>query len=504
MTIVTLLTTLITLLIPTILIPIFLHRINLHFASKRRNCTSPPLRPSRDPIFGLDLLLSDIRAITLNRRIREQYASFRKYGSTYTFYSFGKRTIATTDARIVQFVLATEMDKFGAGPPRAASVSMIGRGVINSDGAFWKKGREMIMPVFARGQIADRDMFGRHVERLVERIEGHGVEVDLKPLFDEMILDAASEFIFGESLDSASADRGSTEAREFMDAFNYAQQSVGKRILLGKMSFLLRDQKFWDSCELVQKFTKKQIDRAVHRETGDIKSSGNSEGKIKYNLVKELSKVIKDEETFSSALLNVFFGGRDTPAVALSNVFFCLARHPGVWQSIRGEVAGYQPEDLTFENLKNMRYLQHAINEGLRLYPALPTVSRDCLTETTIPYGGGPDGSQPVCATPGDRVLWSVYTMHRNPEVFGDDVDAYRPERWQSIRPGWHYLPFSGGVRHCPAQQLALFWVSYAVARMAMEFKEIRSVDPVEEYVENLKLNMESGNGVKVALTRDC
>jgi hypothetical protein len=30
-------------------------------------------------------------------------------------------------------------------------------------------------------------MFGKHVERLIERNGGNGVEVDLKPLFDELV-----------------------------------------------------------------------------------------------------------------------------------------------------------------------------------------------------------------------------------------------------------------------------------------------------------------------------
>jgi hypothetical protein len=244
-----------------------------------------------------------------------------------------------------------------------------------------------------------------------------------------------------------------------MEAFNYAQKSVGKRINLGKMSILVRDKKFWDSCELVQNFTKRQINRALHRQNNESNISKPREGISKYNLVKELAKVIKDEETLSGQLLNLFFGGRDTPAVAISNVIFCLARHPRVWENIRKEVGELEPEDLSFEKLKSMRYLQHAINEGLRLYPALPSVSRVCLTDTAIPYGGGPDGSQPVCATVGDTVMWSVFSMHRKPDIFGADVDLYRPERWEEIRPGWNYLPFSGGARHCPAQQLDVLGV---------------------------------------------
>jgi cytochrome P450 len=282
-----------------------------------------------------------------------------------------------------------------------------------------------------------------------------------------------------------------------MSAFTYAQKVVGMRVLLGRMSFLIRDRKFWDSCKLVQTFTQHHIDRALHRGTKQI------DGTPKYNLVKEIAKENKDEEALRSQLLNVFFAGRDTPAVALSNIIFCLARHPLAWSKIREEVGESEPEDLSFERLKSMRYLQHAINEGLRLYPALPSLVRACLVETVIPYGGGPDGSQPICVIPGDTVSCSVYTMHRNSDIFGPDVESFRPERWQDIRPGWNYLPFGGGARHCPARQLALFWVSYTIARMAIEFKEIHNKDSVEEYVENLRLNMESLNGVKVGLVRD-
>jgi cytochrome P450 len=61
------------------------------------------------------------------------------------------------------------------------------------------------------------------------------------------------------------------------------------------------------------------------------------------------------------------------------------------------------------------------------------------------------------------------------------------------------FLPFGGRARHCLAQQLALFWVAYTLIRMLMRYKEIKNEDSVEEYVENMKLNMESENGAKVS-----
>jgi cytochrome P450 len=86
---------------------------------------------------------------------------------------------------------------------------------------------------------------------------------------------------------------------------------------------------------------------------------------VKYVLVYEMAKESLDREELTSQLLNVFFAGRDTPAVALSSVFFCIARHPEVWKKVRDEIEGLTVADLTFERLKSLRYVQHVINEGI-------------------------------------------------------------------------------------------------------------------------------------------
>lgn len=171
-----------------VIAPIVNHRIRLHFASRGRKCSSPPLRPYKDFIFGLDILIGEFENLRNNCLVKRQCESFRKYGETYGSYIFGKRNIATIDPRTVQFVLATEHDKFGVGPARqAGSLPLIGRGVLTTDGEMWKNGRSAIMPIFARKQIADREMFEKHLANFLARIEGRGETLDLKPLFDELV-----------------------------------------------------------------------------------------------------------------------------------------------------------------------------------------------------------------------------------------------------------------------------------------------------------------------------
>jgi hypothetical protein len=161
------------------------------------------------------------------------------------------------------------------------------------------------------------------------------------------------------------AEGGSDEAREFIDAFNYAQKTVGLRAMLGKLRFLLRDQKFWSCCLLVHNYTKRHVEQALQHAQEKVSIDIGRETRKKYSLVQELASDTQDSKALSDQMLNFFFAGRDTPAAALSTVFFCLARHPLVWSKIREQVRGLRPDDLSFEKLKSLRYLQHSINEGM-------------------------------------------------------------------------------------------------------------------------------------------
>jgi cytochrome P450 len=130
------------------------------------------------------------------------------------------------------------------------------------------------------------------------------------------------------------------------------------------MKFLIiRDRKFEEACKLIKDYTQTHIDRALHQQ-----ANGNVlEYQRRIILVNELAKETSDRSELCSQLLNVFFAGRDTPAVALTNIFFLLARHPKVWKTCKTEVEGLQKEDLTFERLKSLRYIQYVINEGNNL-----------------------------------------------------------------------------------------------------------------------------------------
>lgn len=121
------------------------------------------------------------------------------------------------------------------------------------------------------------------------------------------------------------------------------------------------------------------------------------------------------------------------------------------------------------------------------------------VRDTVLPVGGGEDGKSPLFVPAKTVVVWSVYSMHRRIDFYGEDADEFKPERWDDLRPGWEYLPFNGGPRVCIGQQFALTEASYTTIRLMQEFKKIESRDE-GPWEESLTLTCVKRNGTNVGL----
>ena len=212
--------------------------------------------------------------------------------------------------------------------------------------------------------------------------------------------------------------------------------------------------------------------------------------------------ITQDRHDMRNQPLNVFLPAHDAIAVALTNVSFNLARHPDVWSRLREEILNLGEEQLTFDRLKQLAFLQCLIKETLRLFPTIGSVGRVALQDTTIPIGGGKSGTSPILIRKGDSVRTNFYALHRRKDFFGEDAERFDPERWATLDPPrWSYLPFGGGPRVCPGQQLGMAQVAYTIVRIMQTFESMENRDPVDEFAENYKVTTESKNGAKVCLT---
>ncbi|PQE05941.1 cytochrome P450 alkane hydroxylase protein [Rutstroemia sp. NJR-2017a BBW] len=238
------------------------------------------------------------------------------------------------------------------------------------------------------------------------------------------------------------------------------------------------------------------------------KTAGDSEkGETgPYSFLEELANIPSDRQVLRDQVLSLLLAGRDTTASLLSNLFFMLARYPDVFEKLRAEVMTLNGQLPSYDELRNLKYLRQCINEckltitALRIHPVVPANTREAVCDTVLPKGGGEDGESPLFVKAGTQVLYSVYSMHRRKDIFGEDVENFRPERWDDIQPKWGFLPFNGGPRICLGQQFALTEASFVIVRMLQEFSKIEPRDD-EEWKEAYTLVVCSQNGTQVSLT---
>ena len=473
--------------------------------SQRHACRPPRTISAKDPIFGLDFMLRLFRSLQQDRRNSTLEKDFQVFGNTFRWRTYGGARIFTIEPKNLQTVFSTDFSSWGVQPMRLYGFEpFVGKGIMCTDGALWEHSRALIKPTFARAQIADLHLgtYAAHVQNLMAMLPKDGSTVDLQPLFAKLALDSSTEFLFGESLGVLRPDTTSDSAKSFLRAYNYGQRGVGRRIQLGRWSALKTDSMFRQSCDTAHDFVDTYIDKALLRaETRKDRDAKPD----RYVLVDELIKETGNLREIRNQLLNVFLPAHDAVGVALTNIFFHLARHPAVYSKLRLEILGMnvQEEQLTFERIKGHKYLQHVIQETLRLNPVIGTNTRMALKDTILPTGGGESGygKSPIFVRKGDIVTFSFYALHKRKDLFGDDADRYRPERWATMRSEhWSYLPFGGGPRFCPGQQLALTEIGYCLIKLVQAFPALENRDPVLEFVEHYKLSTESKNGAKVAL----
>ncbi|KAI6190865.1 Cyp-13A10 [Aphelenchoides bicaudatus] len=148
-----------------------------------------------------------------------------------------------------------------------------------------------------------------------------------------------------------------------------------------------------------------------------------------------------------------------------SSTFFHLAKSIEIQNKLRTEINEIvKNETPSYAEINQMRYLDAVIKETLRLYPVGTfAFGRRCASTTTL-------GNLKV--DKGTHVFVDVISMHRDKQVFGDDANEFKPERWIENRDqNYTYFPFGAGPRMCIGRKLALIEIKLAVVRLLQNFK---------------------------------
>ncbi|MCJ1371482.1 hypothetical protein MMC20_002699 [Loxospora ochrophaea] len=460
--------------------------------ARLHGCKPAKADPHIDPILGLDFFLHTVRASKGNYLLDDLAKRFARNGPTFTSNVLFETLIFTDDPKNTQAVLATHFHDFDIGElRRKATVKLLGHGIFNADGPYWEHSRALIRPNFVRKQVSDLRLMEHHVMSMISQLPSDGKPVNIQEFFFRMTLDTATDFLFGQSIDSLRPD-ATDEAKQFSWAFDYALGCIAQQIRLGKAVWTFRDPNYEKACKYIHEYVRPIIHQACEyrksRNQLDSKAvlvknaeeahkakaalAGDPEKKAllakekensvdaaideardeRYVFLYELAKETGNERELRDQIINTLIAGRDTTASLMSSSLFVLSRRPDVWAKLQAEVAQLRGKPPTFDEIKDMKYLKAVLHEVLRMYPVVPINARFANKDTWLPRGGGPDGNSPIYVQKGQMVIYVIYSMHRRTHLWGDDANEFKPERWEGMLPGFKFLPFNGGPRICPGE----------------------------------------------------
>ena len=437
--------------------------------AKRRGCGDTPVLPTKDPL-GLLRLREVMKADREKRAPQYVMGCMDEMGknvNTVWVRLLGSELLVTRDPENVKALFAAQFNDFDIGSARADNfMPLLGEGIFTSQGEPWRHSRALTRPQFAHDQVTDLELEENHVQALFGALktgkDGWTGKVDLQPIFYNFTLDTATEFLYGQSVHALDPSaRKNLPTTYGMEAPNQAEFGhhmdesktwIQKRAALSKLYWLIPKKRFAHHCAEVHKYVDWFVQIAL---TQPMKHQPTEPGsKKKFILVNELAEHCKDPLKLRNETLHILAAGRDTTGALLGWMFYLLARNPRVFQKLRNIIlsefgTGHTTEDITFQKLQACQYLRWTIDETLRVAAVVAMNERVCSQDTTLPRGGGVDGLEPTFVPKGTHVLISKYSMQHRRDIWGPDVEEFKPERFDGRKVGWEFVPFGGGPRQC-------------------------------------------------------
>lgn len=154
-------------------------------------------------------------------------------------------------------------------------------------------------------------------------------------------------------------------------------------------------------------------------------------------------------------------GSQDTSAAFISAFLNYVLQNHDVYVDIMAELetaeqAGQLSSPVVrYEETVKLPYFTACVQETLRLSPSVSMILPRYTPKGGMFIGGMwvPEGTE-LAANP--------YVIHRSRQIFGDDADRFRPNRWLENpdvvkRMNKYFFAFGYGSRRCLGKNIALF-----------------------------------------------
>ncbi|HEY9284421.1 MAG TPA: cytochrome P450 [Pyrinomonadaceae bacterium] len=335
---------------------------------------------------------------------------------------------------------------------------IVGRGLLTSEGDFWRRQRRLAQPAFHRDRIsAYADEMADSAERLVAGWRD-GETRDLHEDMQRLTMGIVTRTLFSAEISDADAETIWEALAEIARPFS--RQATLKWIADNRLPTPAR-RRFFRSVA--------RLDEVVFRIIAARRESGEDRGDLLSMLLAARDEEGRgmDDRQLRDEVMTIFLAGQETTALALAWAWHLLAENPEAEAALHEELDEVLEDGrgARFADLPRLRFAEAVVKESMRLYPPAWGVGREAVRDCEVGGYRIPRGAQ---------VFMMAYAVHRDPRFF-HDPESFRPGRWTNGEtddlPKFAYFPFGGGPRLCIGNSFAMIETVVSLATIARRFR---------------------------------
>ncbi|KAH6855974.1 cytochrome P450 [Chaetomium sp. MPI-CAGE-AT-0009] len=322
------------------------------------------------------------------------------------------------------------------------------------------------------------------VRKVGEHVDGGRGVFDLGEYLHYFAFDVLGEVAFSRGFGFLAEGRDVDGAIKTIDNSQVYNGIVGQ---VPELDYLLRRNPLWrfvpwlsTKNALITRMALEEMARRqpFDKDHGGLLRSGDGRQDLMASLIQGH---LKDPQRFSEGDVfavahGAIFAGSDSTASTMQSFFWHILDAQPVYHSVLREIeqaveTGVLPAEgnVTWGQAQNLPYLQACLKEAMRVRPAVGLN----ITRVVPPEGAELDGH---FFPGGTTIACNGWVLHRDKEVFGQDADDFRPERWledeeRAKRMERYMFQFGGGSHLCIGRNLALLEINKVVPRLLRDYR---------------------------------
>ncbi len=157
------------------------------------------------------------------------------------------------------------------------------------------------------------------------------------------------------------------------------------------------------------------------------------------------------DENITNQIIFLLFAAHDTTTAAITHTIYYLAKNPDVKEKLYQECLAVGKDEIAYEDLDSVPYMQMVFNEVQRIRPSVPSVPRRTIRE--VEMAGHKVPAHTLVFTAPRFTHWMEEYWDK-PFIF--DPERFSDERAEHKKHPFQFHPFGGGAHKCIGMHFSL------------------------------------------------